>query len=146
MRDAHGPWARRFPSVSLLVFAVLSGGIAGDCGGNAFAPHLFPLGAGRGTYIAAVRLSRWPTVVWRRAPYGYKCGDEAGERSFDTTDSAPAMPKCVVLEPESEISQSRASRVAWDRTVFYEAHVRGFTKLHPKVPEALRGTFDGMAE
>ena len=33
----------------------------------------------------------------------------------------------------------------WDRTIIYETHVRGFTKLHPAVPEALRGTFAGLA-
>ncbi len=33
----------------------------------------------------------------------------------------------------------------WDRTIIYETHVRGYTKLHPRVPEALRGTFTGLA-
>ena len=34
--------------------------------------------------------------------------------------------------------------VPWDRTIVYETHVRGFTKLHPAVPEHLRGTFSGL--
>ncbi len=33
----------------------------------------------------------------------------------------------------------------WDRTIVYETHVRGYTKLHPKVPEHQRGTFCGLA-
>ena len=33
----------------------------------------------------------------------------------------------------------------WERTIIYEAHVRGLTMRHPLVPEALRGTFAGLA-
>ncbi|UPK73816.1 glycogen debranching protein GlgX [Nocardioidaceae bacterium SCSIO 66511] len=36
-------------------------------------------------------------------------------------------------------------RVPWDRTVLYEAHVRGLTKLHPEVPVRLQGTYAGVA-
>ena len=36
-------------------------------------------------------------------------------------------------------------QVPWDRTVIYEAHVRGMTMLSPSVPEALRGTYAGLA-
>ena len=32
-----------------------------------------------------------------------------------------------------------------DRTVLYEVHVKGFTRLHPLVPEALRGTYEGFS-
>jgi isoamylase len=35
--------------------------------------------------------------------------------------------------------------VPWDRTIIYETHVRGYTKLHPAVPEAFRGSFAGLA-
>ncbi len=35
--------------------------------------------------------------------------------------------------------------VPWERTILYEAHVRGFTKRHPDVPEPLRGTFAGLS-
>jgi isoamylase len=34
--------------------------------------------------------------------------------------------------------------VPWDHTIIYETHVKGFTKLHPKVPEGLRGTYAGL--
>ena len=33
----------------------------------------------------------------------------------------------------------------WECTIVYEAHVRGLTKLHPDIPEALRGTYLGLA-
>ena len=34
--------------------------------------------------------------------------------------------------------------VPWDHTIVYETHVKGFTKLHPQVPEKLRGTYAGL--
>ncbi|HVZ37537.1 MAG TPA: glycogen debranching protein GlgX, partial [Polyangiaceae bacterium] len=39
----------------------------------------------------------------------------------------------------------RPPEVPWKETIIYEVHVRGFTKLHPEIPEALRGTYAGMS-
>ena len=36
-------------------------------------------------------------------------------------------------------------KIPWRETVFYEAHVRGQTMLHPDIPEDIRGTYAGMA-
>src|SRR6185503_16961587 len=41
--------------------------------------------------------------------------------------------------------RERAPRVPWDRTIIYEAHVRGYTMRHPAVPQELRGKFAGLA-
>ncbi|MGW9629234.1 glycogen debranching protein GlgX [Agromyces sp. NPDC055520] len=55
----------------------------------------------------------------------------------------------VALEPLTttgfEWGDSAKPRVPLDRTVVYEAHVRGFSKLNPAVPEPLRGTYAGLA-
>ncbi|HEY0044467.1 MAG TPA: glycogen debranching protein GlgX [Allosphingosinicella sp.] len=76
------------------------------------------------------------------AMFGYpQGGDDLG---FDPTDSAPFMPKAVVLAA----SGARAGHVPlkpWRETILYELHVRGFTKQHPGVPEAVRGTFGGLS-
>ena len=37
-----------------------------------------------------------------------------------------------------------ARNIPWSKTIFYETHVKGFTQLHPAIPEELRGTFEGM--
>src|SRR5947209_5286523 len=84
-------------------------------------------------------------IKWDQANYGYKFGDEAADLSFDETDSAPFMPKCVITEPKSSTRHSRVN-VPWGRAVIYETHVRGFTKMHPSVPHNLRGTFEGLAQ
>jgi isoamylase len=55
------------------------------------------------------------------------------------------MPKCVVVDPNFDWKGAPGGRaVPLDRTILYEMHLRGFTKLHPKVPEAHRGTYKGL--
>ena len=56
------------------------------------------------------------------------------------------MPRCRVIDPAFTWGEDRAPRTAWERTVIYELHVRGYTKLHPSVPEVLRGTYRGLTE
>ncbi len=86
-------------------------------------------------------------LKWNPALFGYTVGSEQGDLSFDERDSAPFMPKCIVVDPAFEwIEKTTHHQVPWDRTIVYEAHVRGFTKLHPAVPENERGTFAGLSQ
>jgi glycogen operon protein len=83
---------------------------------------------------------------WNNACFGYTIGAEGDDLSFDERDSAPFMPKCVVVDPNFQWNEStRHRRVPWDHTIVYETHLRGFTKRHPGVPERQRGTFAGLA-
>ncbi|MFM9926301.1 glycogen debranching protein GlgX [Variovorax sp. H27-G14] len=84
-------------------------------------------------------------LKWGPEVFGYTVGHEDGDLSFDERDSAPFVPKCVVVDSRFEWTQTDALRVPWKETVFYETHVRGFTMQHPAVPEHFRGTFAGMA-
>jgi isoamylase len=84
-------------------------------------------------------------IKWGPECFGYTIGAEGDDLSFDERDSAPFVPKCVVVDPNFDWQgQPRAGAVPWDQTIIYEAHVRGFTKLHPAVPPRQRGTFKGM--
>jgi glycogen operon protein len=84
-------------------------------------------------------------LKWAPECFGYTIGAEGDDLSFDERDSAPFMPKCVVVDPNFDWQgQPRAGAVPWDQTIIYEAHVRGFTMLHPTVPPRQRGTFKGM--
>ncbi|WP_216850976.1 glycogen debranching protein GlgX [Acidisphaera sp. L21] len=85
------------------------------------------------------------TLKWDPACYGYTLGHKDGDLSFDTRDSAPYVPKCRVIDPAFTWGRDHSPMVPWERTILYEAHVRGYTKLHPQVPKALRGTFAGFA-
>ena len=64
----------------------------------------------------------------------------------DTTDSASAMPKSVVVDDRYDWDGDRRPDIPWHRTVIYETHVKGLTMRHPGVPEELRGTYTGLAE
>ncbi|GAA0726037.1 glycogen debranching protein GlgX [Dactylosporangium roseum] len=80
-------------------------------------------------------------INWDPAVYGYDFNDP--ER-MSTTDSAPFMPKAVVVNPYFDWGNDAAPRVPYHHTVVYEAHVRGMTMRHPDVPEELRGTYAGI--
>lgn len=81
---------------------------------------------------------------WDPACFGYTIGAEGDDLTFDERDSAPFVPKGVVVDPSFDWKQNLKPLVPWDRTIIYETHVRGYTKLHPAVPEALRGKFTGL--
>lgn len=84
-------------------------------------------------------------LTWRDELFGYTIGDAREDLSFDERDSAPWMPKCRVIDPAFTWGGDHPPAVSWENTIFYETHVRGFTKLHPAVPENMRGTFAGLA-
>jgi glycogen operon protein len=85
-------------------------------------------------------------LKWAPECFGYTIGAEGDDLSFDERDSAPFVPKCVVVDPNFDWQgQPRSRGVPWDRTIVYETHVRGFTRLHPAVPEKHRGTYKGLA-
>ena len=65
--------------------------------------------------------------------------------SFDERDNAPFAPLAVVIDPAFTWGDDRPPRTPWHKTIIYEVHVKGFTKLHPGVAETLRGTYAGLA-
>jgi glycogen operon protein len=71
-------------------------------------------------------------------------GGSGGDLRPDTTDSAPFMAKAIAIEPSAATPPPHTGK-PWAGTVIYELHVRGFTKTHAQVPEAIRGTFAGLA-
>ena len=83
-------------------------------------------------------------LKWTPEVYGYHW-EGKDDRVFDKRDSAAFMPKCVVIDPAFTWLRDRRPNVPWERTIYYETHVRGYTMLHPAVPSELRGTFSGMA-
>uniref|UniRef100_UPI0018DF49C2 glycogen debranching protein GlgX n=1 Tax=Neoroseomonas rubea TaxID=2748666 RepID=UPI0018DF49C2 len=56
-------------------------------------------------------------------------------------DTAALMPKAVLTRPLPDLP----APVIDGPRVIYELNVRGFTRTHPAIPEALRGTFAGLA-
>ncbi|WPO97991.1 glycogen debranching protein GlgX [Pseudomonas sp. HR96] len=85
------------------------------------------------------------TLKWSEALFGYTIGHPDGDLSFDERDSAPFVPKSKVIDPAYTWGRDERVNVPWDKTILYETHVRGFSMRHPAVPEAVRGTFAGLA-
>jgi glycogen operon protein len=81
---------------------------------------------------------------WDDAVYGYRRHGES-TTEFDERDSAPFAPLACVIETAFTWSEDRLPRTPWHETVLYETHVKGFSRLHPDVPEELRGTYAGLA-
>jgi isoamylase len=84
-------------------------------------------------------------LVWDPAVFGYTISAEGDDLTFDERDSAPFVPKSVVVDPNFDWRGEYHRRsVPWDHTIIYETHVKGFTKLHPEVDENLRGFYAGL--
>ena len=84
-------------------------------------------------------------LKWDPACFGYTVGAEGADLTFDGRDSAPFVPKCVVVDPNFDWQGEPNRRpVPWSRTIIYETHVRGYTKRHPDVAAHQRGTFAGL--
>jgi isoamylase len=84
-------------------------------------------------------------VDWDEAVYGYPWGEADADLHRNEADSAPFVPRSVVVDDDFDWGDDRHPRTPWHHTMIYEAHVRGFTKLHPTIPEELRGTYAGLA-
>ncbi|MDH5290789.1 MAG: glycogen debranching protein GlgX, partial [Acidimicrobiia bacterium] len=82
-------------------------------------------------------------VRWDPAVFGYRFGSDG--RDIDTADSAPFVPRSVVVNPYFDWGDDRPPRTPLHETVIYEAHVKGITAAHPDVDPELRGTYTGLA-
>jgi isoamylase len=76
--------------------------------------------------------------------FGY-AGDSADGGTRDEQDSAPYVPRGVVVHDPFPWDGDRPLRTPWSGTVIYEVHVKGATALHPDVPPQLRGTYAGLS-
>ena len=81
-------------------------------------------------------------IDWDQSLFGYTFGDPD---SRNDDDSAGHMTLGVVINPYFDWEGDRPPDTPYNRTVIYEAHVKGLTQLHPEVPEEHRGTYAGLA-
>jgi isoamylase len=87
-------------------------------------------------------------LEWSDAMFAYPLSSTSHDRDleFDETDSAPGMPKSVVIEPAFTWGGDTHPRVPWPDTVIYEAHVKGLTRLNHHLEPGVRGTYAGLAD
>lgn len=77
--------------------------------------------------------------------FGYSWEAPDKDLSFSELDDAHLIPKSVVVDQSFDWGDDQLLQTPWHETVIYETHVKGFTKLHPDIPEKLRGTYAGLA-
>jgi isoamylase len=78
-------------------------------------------------------------IKWDESLHGYKIGLPEADLYPDERDSAGFMPKSVVIDPRFDWGDDRRPSTPLHKSIIYETHVKGFTKLHPEIPEPLRG-------
>lgn len=83
---------------------------------------------------------------WADSMFGYKVGSAQQDLSFDKRDNARNAPLAKVIDSAFTWGDDRPPRTPWQRTLIYELHVKGFTKLHTDLPEAIRGTYWGLGQ
>lgn len=86
------------------------------------------------------------TLQWHEALWSVPSGAaDQPDKPPDTQDSAPYAPLGKVVDSAFDWEDDRPPPIPWDETVIYETHVKGMTRQHPGIPEALRGTYAGLA-
>jgi isoamylase len=85
------------------------------------------------------------TIKWSDALFGYEMGNSDEDLKMSEQDSAPFIPKSVVIDSNFDWGNDKPLRLPYHKSVIYETHLKGFTKLHPEIPDEIRGTYAGMA-
>jgi isoamylase len=82
-------------------------------------------------------------VAWHDSLFGYDMG--SNDLSFSTTDSAPFVPKSIVVDTAYDWEGVKAPATSYLNSIIYEAHVKGLTIAHPDIPEAIRGSYAAIS-
>lgn len=84
------------------------------------------------------------SLVYDPLHCGFDPADQRYDLSFDSRDSAPAVPKCRVIADDFDWNGDQTLRTPRSHTVIYELHLRGFTMRHAGVDPFVRGTASGL--
>jgi glycogen operon protein len=84
-------------------------------------------------------------IDWRAPIFGYRLEARTEDLTRDVHNSARGTPKSVVIDNHFDWGDDYPPGVPLSETMVYETHVRGISMRHPDVPEALRGTYLGLA-
>jgi len=90
------------------------------------------------------------TMTWDDSVFGFPAlgglpQSPDAVNQMDDRDSAPFAPLSSIVDTRFDWQGDQRPQTPWRDTVIYELHVKGFTQLHPGVPEELRGTYRGLA-
>lgn len=80
-------------------------------------------------------------IKWHESIFGYDLESEEKDTSFNEQDSAPYIPKSVVIDSSFDWGDDKKPNTLYHKTIIYETHVKGFTISHKEIPEDIRGTY-----
>ncbi len=83
-------------------------------------------------------------LCWGDEMFGYRVGDGQEDLSMDDRDNAAIAPLAAVIDTAFTWGDDAPPAIPRHKMVIYEAHVKGFSQLHPEIPEATRGTYVGL--
>jgi isoamylase len=81
-------------------------------------------------------------IAYGPAIYGYALDDRSRPSGID---SRGHVPMAMTIDEGFDWGDDAPPRIRYADTIVYEVHVKGFTQLHPGIPEHLRGTYAGLA-
>lgn len=84
-------------------------------------------------------------VMWHDSLFGYDINHPDKDLSFSKSDSAPYVPRCVVIDPHFDWESDEHPRIPYHKTIIYETHIKGFTQQHPGIPNEIKGTYAAIA-
>lgn len=84
-------------------------------------------------------------VKWDDSLFGYIVGSEDADLSFSDANSVAYVPKSIVVANNFDWEGDSPPKIPYNKSVIYEAHVKGFTKMRTDLPEEIRGTYAAIA-
>ena len=85
------------------------------------------------------------TIKWNDALFSYQINHADEDLSFSDADSAPFLPKSVVIDKVFDWQGDSQLKIPIHKTIIYELHVKGFTQLAKHIPQPLRGKYAGIS-
>ncbi len=83
-------------------------------------------------------------IDWHPSLFAYDFDSDQADLSYSELDSAPYIPKSVIVDPSYEWEGDTLPRTSYHNSIIYELHVKGFTKRHPDIPEEIKGTYAAL--
>ncbi|MCL5678006.1 MAG: glycogen debranching protein GlgX [Candidatus Thermoplasmatota archaeon] len=84
-------------------------------------------------------------INWNNDIFGYQMGAEKEDLTFNASDDAAFIPKCIVCRDDFDWKGTEKPYLPWNRTVIYETHTKGLTFRRTDLDGSLKGTYRGIS-
>ncbi|CAM2932814.1 glycogen debranching protein GlgX [Vibrio ordalii] len=77
-------------------------------------------------------------------PYAKAIDKNLGYTTPFSSKKSFELPKCIVVDDQFDWQSTRKPNIPRDKTILFETHIKGVTKLNPRVTKAEQGTYLGL--